>query len=386
MTRQRLNFLAAAVLGPALLLAWPAPAQLPNSFDLYVPAPPRPAHVAGGTELVYELHLSNFALQALDPLRLEVTDGRDVLAVFDGDALVRRTDRSGQQLPSADYDAIPPGRRGIVFLEFDPGASPPRALGHRLHFRATDADGTTHTHVVEGGHVIVETADHSPLGPPLSGGPWVAIGDAAWERGHRRVAYTLAGKVRTPGRFAFDWVKVDPEGGLSRDGGDRPDSAHSYGEAVLAVADATVVDVRNDVGERRSLSETLTPAQRREDGSGNAIVLDLGDGRFAHYAHLRPDSILVTPGQRVRRGETIAQVGFSGSASAPQLHFSVTDGAVENASEGLPYRLDAFEFIGIYADAARMGSGPWDPAGTAAGPRTAEMPARGAVLGFREAP
>jgi murein DD-endopeptidase MepM/ murein hydrolase activator NlpD len=75
-------------------------------------------------------------------------------------------------------------------------------------------------------------------------------------------------------------------------------------------------------------------------------VLDLGAGRYALYAHLRAGSITVKPGDRVKRGQSIARVGNSGNTLAPHLHFHVMDTPSPLASNGLPYAIDAFEVTG----------------------------------------
>jgi murein DD-endopeptidase len=58
------------------------------------------------------------------------------------------------------------------------------------------------------------------LSPPLRGGPWLAAHDPRWERGHRRVGYAIGGRLRTPGRYAADWVKLDASGRTSRPSSD----------------------------------------------------------------------------------------------------------------------------------------------------------------------
>jgi len=59
-------------------------------------------------------------------------------------------------------------------------------------------------------------------------------------------------------------------------------------------------------------------------GYGKLVLLKHPKGFMTAYAH--NDSILVKEGQRVRRGETIARVGSSGSVSNPQLHFEIRKG------------------------------------------------------------
>lgn len=56
-------------------------------------------------------------------------------------------------------------------------------------------------------------------------------------------------------------------------------------------------------------------------GYGLMVTLDHGYGLVTRYAHLSRS--LVRPGQRVKRGDDIAEVGRSGIATAPHLHYEV---------------------------------------------------------------
>ncbi len=59
---------------------------------------------------------------------------------------------------------------------------------------------------------------------------------------------------------------------------------------------------------------------------GNVVVIrhDNIPGVFAtRYDHLKKGSILVRPGDFVRQGQRIAQVGSAGASSGPHLHFEV---------------------------------------------------------------
>ena len=47
------------------------------------------------------------------------------------------------------------------------------------------------------------------------------------------------------------------------------------------------------------------------------------DGTYAIYAHLNTNTIRVKPGDRVERGQYIADSGNTGYSSGPHLHFAV---------------------------------------------------------------
>jgi murein DD-endopeptidase MepM/ murein hydrolase activator NlpD len=59
--------------------------------------------------------------------------------------------------------------------------------------------------------------------------------------------------------------------------------------------------------------------------AGNFVLVrhDLQGVAFTLYAHLRRGSVRVTAGQAVRRGARLAEVGSSGNAARPHLHFGV---------------------------------------------------------------
>ena len=60
-------------------------------------------------------------------------------------------------------------------------------------------------------------------------------------------------------------------------------------------------------------------------GYGNLVVLVHADGTSSHYAHCH--ATFVVAGQRVQRGEVIAEVGATGLARGPHLHFEWRSGA-----------------------------------------------------------
>ncbi len=101
-----------------------------------------------------------------------------------------------------------------------------------------------------------------------------------------------------------------------------PSSEHAIdfempiGTGVHAARQGTVMEVAGDYF--RSVTnpdESAAPP--------NLVRILHADGTMAVYAHLSLHSIRVTPGQRIERGERIADSGNTGFSTGPHLHFVV---------------------------------------------------------------
>jgi hypothetical protein len=241
---------------------------------------------------------------------------------------------------------LPPSSVGIVWLDIplpDAGAVP-TAIKHKFSI-----DRPAGLPISDAGLTFKGTAvddDTSPpvvLSPPLSGTGWAALGSCC-DGPHRRALYPIDGRWYLAQRFAIDFNELDAENRQGTGDPKLPASFPTFGQPVLAVADSTVVvavdrypDLR--VGETR---EEPTP----DNAGGNHVILDLGDRRFAVYAHLQAGSVAVTLGDEVKTGQRIATVGSSGTSGGPHLHFQVLDRALVLFADGRPYVFSAFELTG----------------------------------------
>ncbi|MFJ8863250.1 M23 family metallopeptidase [Streptomyces sp. NPDC102451] len=142
------------------------------------------------------------------------------------------------------------------------------------------------------------------------------------------------------GRPAFAWLWP-----LAR----RPQAFPAFGAPLFAVADAKVVtadDTQRDHLSRNSLLgfAYLLLAEGELRGLagahrvfGNRIVLDLGDGTYAAYAHVRSGSLQVRAGDTVRAGQRIARCGNSGNSTEPHVHFQLMDHPDLDRARGIPF-------------------------------------------------
>ncbi|WP_217248725.1 M23 family metallopeptidase [Streptomyces sp. AC602_WCS936] len=183
-------------------------------------------------------------------------------------------------------------------------------------------------------------------GPPVTG-RWSALNSPA----DRTPSHGIHAYGQT---FAIDLV-AEPEPG-ARPGfrvlwpiARRNRHFPAFGAPLLAVADGTVV--RTDDGQRDHLSRNSLPAllylmlvegSVRELGGvrriiGNHLVLDLGDGTYAMYAHVRRGSFAVREGDRVRAGQVLARCGNSGNSTEPHVHFQLMDGPDPDTARGVPF-------------------------------------------------
>jgi murein DD-endopeptidase MepM/ murein hydrolase activator NlpD len=64
----------------------------------------------------------------------------------------------------------------------------------------------------------------------------------------------------------------------------------------------------------------------RKPGEENFVIVHHGDSTFARYYHLTTNGALVSVGDSVAAGDTIARSGDSGASAGAHLHFDVTRG------------------------------------------------------------
>lgn len=357
--------------------------EVRNTFDLHVPVAPAPVVVDGATQLIYELQVGNVSDFPITLSGVEVHADGQAVATLGPAQLDVRLGLAGPAAAGDSPRTLAPGVRGTLYLEVVlPMQAHPQELSHRIDYVLQGRDGPT-TGTVEGGHAVIGTEPVPVLSPPLRGGPWAAIHHPDWPRGHRRMIYAVNGRARIPGRFAIDFIKLDAQGRQADGDADRTAAWFGHGEEVLAVADGVVVAVRDDMPE--SASVAAHPDNALGDATGNYVALRIAPDRYAFYEHLQPGSVRVATGQRVRRGQVLGALGFTGDSSGPHLHFHLANANSPLDAEGMPFALDRFRVLGGYESLDAFGRAPWQPLDPGAeAERTAERPAPNRVLQFRD--
>ena len=123
----------------------------------------------------------------------------------------------------------------------------------------------------------------------------------------------------------------------------------TYGAAIFAPASGFVAESVADIPENTfdlqgaveipSSAESMDP-----QGFGNYVTILHGDGRVSWLLHMQPGSVAVKKGDRVRAGQFLGRVGFSGDSLFPHLHYNVTRGAMY-PSQGVPSYFKNFDWV-----------------------------------------
>jgi murein DD-endopeptidase len=325
--------------------------ELPAMIEARVPVDPAPVLAKGANHLLYEIIFTNYLPMTVTLSGVEIRGdnaGGPVLVSYEGDELAENILLIANRRAEPDERAqIAAGGSAMVYVLIRIPAS--EAVPERLHHRSTfiiDAGGQARTGWVDLLTPVLPPNEVFVLGPPLKGGPWLAGHGLSNTAGHRRTAMPLDGRPDIAQRYAVDYVMMGEDNRLFE--GDFLVNAnhYAYDQDVLAVADGVVTGTLDDIPENIPGEDSRAIQITLENATGNAVILDVGGGRYAVYAHLIPGSLGVEVGDRVQRGDVIARLGNSGNSTGPHLHFHVVDRNAVLAAEGLPYVHHSFTWLG----------------------------------------
>lgn len=355
----RILFLAAAA---AAGVATPASAQSLKSDEVLSSIIVRPlatAHPVLGADnrvhLAYELLLSNASKMFLTVDKVEAVDpSGTVLRTIEGDHL-----RAMTMLYSGTDTTLPGGGTGIIFMDvsFALGNRIPETIAARITATRSGVgpDGkpaplpsglpVPATFTFTGGPGAVGEAARV-IDSPLRGKNWVAT-NGCCDRitPHRGAIITVNGMVQAPERFAIDWEQLDDENRMFEGDKEKLSNWKYYGAPIHSVADGAVVNLYDGLDEQ---VPGPNPAAVTTEGiGGNMLVVDIGGGAYAFYAHLQRGSLKAKLGDKVKAGQVLGLLGNTGNSTAPHLHFHLMDGPSPLNSNGLPYVFRRFTSSGV---------------------------------------
>jgi hypothetical protein len=197
--------------------------------------------------------------------KVEVLDAHSpstAIAAYKGAELIsnlRTLANTAASNPEVEFNGT---RLFLMDLAFDSREKVPSRLEHHLDVLGASSPAPRAAAPQPLSYTVapLDLIQHVPeVGPPLAGKRWVAFNGCCGISGaHRASSEPVNGRIYFAQGFAIDWMRLDEAGRLVH--------------GALANVD------------------------------GNHIVLDLGNGVFAFYAHLRKNSITVTRVVRGKRG------------------------------------------------------------------------------------
>jgi murein DD-endopeptidase MepM/ murein hydrolase activator NlpD len=181
--------------------------------------------------------------------------------------------------------------------------------------KATGADGKQQAARA----VVTPGSERVLLEVPAPPGTGEIRFDYGYVIGDPAATHQPPGPYRAPFAAArsFTVTQAPPDAITHRDSGSRDaiDIAMPVGTAVHAARDGLVINVAHKFFRGGTTQEVTDEA--------NFVQILHDDGTTAVYAHLQLNTVRVRPGQRVGRGEYIANSGNTGYSSGPHLHFVV---------------------------------------------------------------
>ena len=363
----------------------------------------------GKYHIDYDVLLTNLTPIPATLEKVEVVDAFDptkVFATYEGAQLAVDppcTDGECDRLralpsqPVTDTALAPDDSRALlVDFTVESLEDAPKAVLHHIFF--TGAPGPPRTGSVPVDYLAgpFDTSGGTPrvIGPPLRGPNWVALnGCCAPDTWHRSALLAVNGRLNNSQRFAIDWKQTNAQGEFYTGDKTKNESYVDYGAKIYAVADGTVVSTLDDVDANApGVLPASDPALRAkltvENADGNHIILDIGGGVYAMYAHMIKGTLTVKPGDTVKKGDVIGELGNTGNANASHMHFQLMNDPSILEGDSLPYAIDSFIYRGQLDAAAFAASddyltGTFFPPGLSAGdPREEQLPNSMAIVDF----
>lgn len=212
--------------------------------------------------------------------------------------------------------------------------------------------------------------DKTALILPLRGKIFVWEGHDLYAH-HQRVPLGSS-KVQSRGitansnNFASDFIYLDAQGREYHDDPRVLDNWYGYGKPIYApgagVVLATAADIPENWFEDAKATKIgypeLAPGKDPKD-IGNFVLIDHQNGEYSLLVHMKPGSVTVRLGDRVRQGQVVGRIGFAGDSIFPHLHYSLMDGPEVFKAWGLPAYFSQYRRV-LGGGSTKVEHGPVD--------------------------
>ncbi len=311
-------------------------------------ATPVPAMSTDGkVHIAWELVLSNVISQDVTIKSIAAMGGDTAVQTLEGDALRGVMRPFGGELGTT---VLAGGQQALVWMDavVDSYEDVPAAIDHAVDIVLSQPNPPLLPATLTERIARFAPDERKPIevGPMLRGGGWLDGNSCCELTPHRAAVSPINGALWAAERFAIDFVQIDATTKTLFSGPIDELSSYAYeGADLLAVADGPIVTIVSDQPEQ-------TPGGNPsglliDQYGGNYLVQDIGDGRFAFYAHMVPDNPLgLKVGDALKKGQVIGYLGNSGNSDSPHLHFHIMDGPDPLASDGLPFVVEGMEYEG----------------------------------------
>lgn len=180
---------------------------------------------------------------------------------------------------------------------------------------------------------IKMTRNSTKLALPFSGEWFVFWGGDTKEQNYH--------VINRSQKNAFDLVLKNESGRSFKTDGKTNEDYYAFGQPLLAVCDAEVVSVIEGV------KDNIPGQMNRAQVTGNTVLLKTEANEFILYAHFKLNSIIVKPGEKVKKGQTLGLCGNSGNSSEPHLHFHIQDKEFMSGSTGVKSYFENIKVNGV---------------------------------------
>jgi len=336
-------------LGLLLLIAIPALAQAADVDLSTIPDQPLIELSASQQILNFDVVLQNNTKEELEVSKFELSalDAKGELIAQ------KRLDTNGMSILTLVNRVVKPGEKIVLFNPLHSWAQELQLQNLRLDI-ALDSGEVSQKYQAALDLKPIRYENKSDLILPVTGRAFIHDGHDYYSH-HRRLdvtgGMTTAIGVKTNmTRYAYDFVIVDAAGKMFRGDGEKNEDWYGFGTPVVAPAAGVVVAMSDgqldNTKSKKNLQMSVEAFMKNHNlPFGNYAIIDHENGEYSFFAHFRNGSVKVKTGDKVKQGQKIGEMGFSGDAFLVHLHYQLQSN--DHWGEGLPsYFKDFRRFVG----------------------------------------